>query len=108
MSDEVTQPEPTGIEGAAKVFSGAAFASIALSLAMLRFGWLTEIDAIRFFFLGLEFAAAAITTATVALALGPVRGIHARPAWIAGGSALGLVAISVAWMIPRILEWLGP
>lgn len=96
-------PERTGIEGAAAVFAAAAVVNVALALALLKGGWLGEIGALRFFFLGLELAAAAVTTAAVALALGPHRGRASRPAWLAGGSGLLLVVFALAWLLPRLL-----
>ena len=95
-------PERTGIEGAAVVFSAAAFVNVALALFLLQVGWLGEIGAYRFLFLGLELAAAGVTVATVALALGPHRGTASRPAWIAGASALALVAVAVVYLLPRL------
>lgn len=94
--------ERTGIEGAAVVFSAAAFVNVALSLALLRGGWLGEVGALRFLFLGLELAAAGATTAAVALALGPHRGAASRPAWVAGGAAVALVALAMAWLLPLL------
>ena len=97
-------PERTGIEAAAVVFAAAAFVNVALALALLRVGWLGEIGAVRFFFLGLELAAVGVTVAAVALALGPHRGAAARPAWIAGGAALGLVGVSLVWLLPALFR----
>jgi hypothetical protein len=95
-------PERTGIEGAAVVFAAAAFVNVALALALRRTGWLGEVGALRFLFLGLELAAAGVTTAAVALALGPHRGLAARPAWLAGGTALLLVVGAMVWLLPRL------
>lgn len=97
-------PERTGIEGAAVVFSAAAFVNVGLSLWLLHTGWLGEVGAYRFLFLGLELAAAGVTTATLALAVGPHRGAAARPAWLAGGAALLLVGLSLAWLVPALLH----
>ena len=96
-------PGRTGIEAASAVFSAAAFLNVGLSLALLHFGpvgWLGEVGTYRFLFLGLELAAAGVTTAAVALALGPHRGAGARTAWISGGAALLLVAVAMVWVLP--------
>ena len=71
---------------------------------LLRTGWLGDVGAYRFLFLGFELAAAGVTTAAVALALGPYRGRASRRAWIAGGSALLLVGAGMLWLIPRLLH----
>ena len=94
--------ERTGIEGAAAVFSAAAFVNVALALLLLETGWLGEIGAHRFLFFGLELAAVGLTTATLALAVGPHRGPGARPAWLAGGAALLLVGLAVVWLLPAL------
>jgi hypothetical protein len=96
------QPERTGIEGAAAVFSAAAVVNVALSVTLLHTGWLGEIGAHRFLFLGLELAAIGLTTSALALAIGPHRGAGARPAWLAGAGALLLVGFTVAFLLPRI------
>jgi len=96
------QIEPTGIEKAAVVFSGAAYLNVGLSFLLLRTDWLGEIGAHRFLFLGLELAAAAVTTAALALAVGPHRGRAARSAWLAAGAALGLSLGAVLWLLPRL------
>jgi hypothetical protein len=96
--------EPTGIEGAAQVFAVAAFASVAAGLALDHAGWPAPVAGMRFFFFGLELAAAAVTAATVALALGPIRGCAAaRKAWLSGGAALALVLAGMVWIIPALL-----
>ncbi len=105
--------ERTGIEAAAVVFSAGAFVNVALSLILLHFGWLGEIGAYRYLFLGLELAAVGVTVAAVALALGPHRGPAARPAWLAGGAALALVAVALVYLLPLLFGpdpariWLG-
>ena len=104
VESDATLRKGTGIEGAAAVFSAAAFVNVALALVLLRGGWLGEVGAFRFLFLGLELAAAAVTAATVALALGPYRGAASRKAWIAAGAALLLVAGVLAFLLPALLE----
>ncbi len=97
--------EPTGIEGAAQVFAVAAFASVAAGLGLDHAGWPIPVAGMRFFFFGLELAAAAITASTVALALGPTWGCAAaRKAWISGGAALALVLAGMLWLIPALLD----
>ncbi len=103
-SNEDTALQPTGIEGAAVVFSGAAFVNVGLALGLLHFGWLGDVGAYRFLFFGLELAAAGVTVAAVALTLGPHRGAAARRAWRAGGASLLLVAVAMAWLIPFLLR----
>ena len=104
VESDATARQGTGIEGAAAVFSAAAFVNVALSLVLLRAGWLGEVGAFRFLFLGLELAAAAVTTAAVALALGPYRGAASRKAWIAAGAALLLVGVVLAILLPVLLD----
>ena len=95
------QPERTGVEGASVVFSSAAYLNVALAFVLLAGGWLGEIGAYRFLFLGLELAAAAAVTAAVALCIGPHRGKAARPAWLAASGAVVLVIVSAVWILPR-------
>ncbi len=98
-------PRRTGIESASAVFAAAAFLNVAIALALLRFGpvgWMGDIGTYRFLFLGLELAAAGVTTAAVALALGPTRGSGARTAWAAGGSSLALVGVAMVWLLPAL------
>ncbi len=95
-------PPSTGIEGASAVFSAAAFVNVALALILLRGGWLGDIGAYRFLFLGLELAAAGVTTAAVALALGPYRGVASRKAWLSAGAGLALVIFALIWLLPRL------
>jgi len=94
--------EPTGVEGAAAVFSAAAFLNVGLALVLLETGWLGEIGAHRFLFLGLELAAIGATTATLALAVGPHRGPASRPAWLAVAGALVLVVVAGVWLLPAL------
>lgn len=94
----------TGIEGAAAVFSAAAYVNVALSLVLLRSGWLGEIGALRFLFLGLELAALGVVTATVALALGQHRGVGSRKAWLSAAAALLLVGGVMIFLLPVLLE----
>lgn len=96
--------EPTGIEGAAFVFSSAGFGCVAFGLALLYSGWRSDIDGLKFFFLGLEFAAAGVTTATVALTLGPHRGRDSRRAWVAAGAGLLLVVVAIGGLLPPLIE----
>lgn len=102
MDGAERQPERTGIESFAGGFSIAACLTLALALAMHTSGWLDEIGVLRSLFLGLEFAAAGLTTAVVALAIGPHRGPASRLAWFAAGAALLLVVLAVAWLLPRL------
>ncbi len=96
--------EPTGIEGAAVVFAGAAFVNVGLGALLIHQAWLGPIAGKAFCLLGLELAAVALTTATVALALGPVWGVPAaRKAWAAGASALGLSVAGVLVVFPGLL-----
>ena len=85
------------------VFSAAAFVNVALGLVLLRSGWLGEVGALRFVFLGHELAALGVTVAAVALALGPHRGPASRPAWLAAAAGLALVIGSAIWLLPRLV-----
>ncbi len=98
-----SQPEATGIERAAVVFSTAAFANVALALGLLSLGIGGDVGPYGFLFLGLELAAAAVTVAAVALCLGPHRGAEARRAWLAAGAALVLVGVAAVWLLPALL-----
>ena len=78
------QPERTGLEGAAVVFSAAAVVNVALSLALRHTGWLGEIGAHRFLFLGLELAALGLTISALALAVDN----SGSPSLLCGGCGL--------------------
>ena len=98
------QPESTGIESFAGGFAIAAYLTLALAAYARHAGWTEDVAAFRVLFLGLEFAAAGVTTATVALALGPNRGPASRLAWCAGGASLLLVIVTAIWVLPRLFQ----
>jgi hypothetical protein len=102
VDTDATRPESTGIESFAAGFSISAYLTVALAFGMLHGGRLDEIGMLRVLFLGLEFAAAGVTTAAVALAIGPHRGPASRPAWLAAGAALLLVLVAACWLLPRL------
>jgi hypothetical protein len=92
--------EQSGLEGAAEVFTAGAWLVVGAGLLCLERGWFPPLSGRPLVLLGFEMAALALTVAVVCLAVDPRA---PRRTWGVGGAAILLVALGVAFVVPRLL-----